>query len=301
MFECEASLVEELTYVLSLQVNQIRESIYISQVKFRLEKKRGTIGNCMNKSLLLLLIRKHSNVNFLSLMVITTQEIKHIIPILINFKNFFMPTHLNNDILLIYSLIIHLSLSLSKLSNSLKMSQKSDIAKISKPKLITNSYGFKMLRVEIGKKETQKTRVSDSRNSDDELIMIMNPKPLQMVVLVDNSIKRNKIIATKKKLSSEKVNTNENTSYIHVHNTYEYVNINEEGVSNPVGKIINHTKRNIEELLVEQHVESHVDSHVEPNVKICVLTSSEPLVEPSKPVVDIPIFDTRFDDISSEN
>ncbi|CAI8606749.1 unnamed protein product [Vicia faba] len=70
---------------------------------------------------------------------------------------------------------------------------------------VTDSYGVKMLGVDIRKKETSnKIWVYDFNDNDDEPIMFLNPKPLLMVFPVDISTKRTKSIATKKKLLSVK-------------------------------------------------------------------------------------------------
>lgn len=69
IYECEIGRVKELIYFLGLHVKQIRESIFVSQIKFGLEKIRGAIGNSMNENLLLSFLMKRANGNFLSLTI----------------------------------------------------------------------------------------------------------------------------------------------------------------------------------------------------------------------------------------
>lgn len=86
---------------------------------------------------------------------------------------------------------------------------------------------------------------------------------------------------------------------MHAHIIVEYMPVNEEVVSNPIMKDIDHTGKSFEAPHVEPRVESHVDSHVEPNVGKFVPTYGELQVKPPRPVMDIPVFDTRLNDTSS--
>lgn len=82
---------------------------------------------------------------------------------------------------------------------------------------------------------------------------------------------------------------------MHVHNHVEYMNVVMEVDSNPIRKIINHVKSNIDESHVEPRVESHVDPHVEANFETSFPTSGEPRANlPTKPIdeqtIDTPVF-----------
>lgn len=118
-----------------------------------------------------------------------------------------------------------------------------------------------------------------------------------MVVPIVILTKRSKRVATKKKKSFEKVSLSKKEPYVHVHKHVESMNIAKEVDFNTTEKIIDHTETTIK----EPRVESHIDSHVKPNVETFVPASGEPQVEPPiEPAMDIPLFDTRIDDTSSE-
>lgn len=68
------------------------------------------------------------------------------------------------------------------------MSQKSENTKTSQPKLVTNTYGVKMLVVEMGEKATtKKYRAPRSSNKLDEQDVVLDVIPLHMVFPVDVS------------------------------------------------------------------------------------------------------------------
>ncbi|KAI5395336.1 hypothetical protein KIW84_061793 [Lathyrus oleraceus] len=163
---------------------------------------------------------------------------------------------------------------------------KANEAKSSEPKSITNSYGVKMLRVKMREKGTsKKTRVFGSSNNVDELEVILNPVPLQMVVIIDISTDKSKSVATKKKKTSKNVSTSEKEPFMRVHNPVD--SISKKADSNPIEKIINRVECTTEQPRVEPHVESDAGPHVEPNVETFIPTSGEPHAEPhTKPTVE---------------
>lgn len=68
------------------------------------------------------------------------------------------------------------------------MRQKSENTKTSQPKLVTNTYGVKMLVVKMGEKATtKKYRTSRSSNKLDEQDVVLDAIPLHMVFPVDVS------------------------------------------------------------------------------------------------------------------
>lgn len=86
------------------------------------------------------------------------------------------------------------------------MGQKPDVSKTFKPKHITNAYGVKMLGVRMREKETpNKTRVYEVSKNDDELIMFLNSKTLNMVVPIDNPTRRTKSTSTMKRSSKKRL------------------------------------------------------------------------------------------------
>ncbi|XP_050875314.1 uncharacterized protein LOC127078947 [Lathyrus oleraceus] len=86
---------------------------------------------------------------------------------------------------------------------------------------------------------------------------------------------KSKSIAIKKRKAFEKVGTSEKEPHVHAHIIIEYIPVNEEVLSNPIMKDIDHTGKSFEEPHVEPRVKSHVDSHVEPNVGKFVPTYGE--------------------------
>lgn len=147
------------------------------------------------------------------------------------------------------------------------MSQKAIDAKTVESKPITNSYEVKMLGLKMDEKGTsKKTRVPKSTDIDDEPIIFLNPKPMTIIVPVDILTDKSKSTTIKKKNSMEKVSTSAKEPHVHVHNIVESMFFNEEVLSNPNGKYIDHAKTNVEKPHVEPHVKSHAGPHVEPNV-----------------------------------
>lgn len=123
-------------------------------------------------------------------------------------------------------MIGHFPLHLSQNPQSCsKMSHKA-----SEPKPITNSYGVKMLGVTtIEKGTSKKNRVSESNDIDDEIIMFLDPKPLNMIGPIGiSTVKSKSVSITRKKKKYEKLSTSEKEPYGHVYNIAESMTINEE-------------------------------------------------------------------------
>lgn len=88
--------------------------------------------------------------------------------------------------------------------------------------------------------------------------------------------------------------------------------VNEEDLSNPIGKDIHHVETMSEGQNMEPHVESYIDQHVEPNVGASDLTSDKPQAEPpyvpigdqlvvaGGHLVNTPIIDKVLDDIIND-
>lgn len=88
------------------------------------------------------------------------------------------------------------------------MSHKTPNATFVEPKLDSNTFGVKMLGIEMGNKETsKKVRVPDSSNNDDEPVKFLNPKPQRVVIPGDIRSRQIKSTSPKKKLSCGKVST----------------------------------------------------------------------------------------------
>ncbi|KAL5078548.1 hypothetical protein RYX36_006969 [Vicia faba] len=118
----------------------------------------------------------------------------------------------------------------------------------------------------VEKGTSKKTRVFDSSDTDDEPIMLLNQKPLKMIVLVNIPTNQSKSDSIKKK-ASEKVNTSIKEPYVHVHEIVETVNSYMKDDYNTIGKIIDHAATTLEKSHVKPYVKSHVISYVEQNVK----------------------------------
>lgn len=133
----------------------------IPQSQDESEKKRGIIDIYMCGNLL------HSirslKGKLLSLVIIITQEIRHLFLIFTRFQNLYEPTLLNKCILIIWFT------QPVSLSHSPKMSQQSDINKTFELKPITNSYGVNMLGVILGEKgSSKKPKVFEYNKRDDK-------------------------------------------------------------------------------------------------------------------------------------
>lgn len=145
-----------------------------------------------------------------------------------------------------------------------EMSQKTIDVSSAEPKPVTNKFGAKIIGVEIGKKETSnKVRVLDSSDNDDEPNMFLNPKPPRMVIPDGIASKRTKSTINKKKLSYGNFSTTKKLSFVHVHNTTKFVSTNEEYVSYPTKKSVGHVETIFKDSHVESHAETLVDSPIE--------------------------------------
>lgn len=123
----------------------ISQSKYAKKVEF--ERIRDTLRICMYEKLKQ---RRPEKGNFLSLFIIVAQGIRHIIPILVHFKKFFVSTRLKGYLSHYCSnAIVHIDSS-QTLQICMKMSQKSEETKSSEPKIVTNAYRVKMLGVKMG-------------------------------------------------------------------------------------------------------------------------------------------------------
>lgn len=94
----------------------------------------------------------------------------------------------------------------------------------------------------------KKTRVYEAIKYDDEPIMFLNSKPLNMVVPVDNPTRRTKSASTMKK-SSKKVSKIGKKPYVRAHNTVELMTANEGFVPNLIGKNIGLVETNFRNLV----------------------------------------------------
>lgn len=169
--EFEMSLVGSLAYYFGLQVKQLRDILSKALHVVQFENLRGVIDICMSETLKQFIQGKRARIKgkFIFLMIIEARKIRGIYSNSIYFIATY-PSHTKTTYHSLYCSSTYVHPHLSRIpQTSSKIIPKANEAKSSEPKLVSNSYGVKLLGVKVGiKSPTKKCRVSRSN------IMLMN-------------------------------------------------------------------------------------------------------------------------------